>query len=176
MTVPVDKLCQHLTTTTRDLEHLGASTWKRFDEWADSPKQARDILRGGGLGEARSDDDTENARLDRLAAGYHRELDQLTRRVEADLARLRQLLRIANPDRPRSLRPGELTDSQLVADGWCPSCFRDDQHLAPVAEGRYKDRCRGCGDLRGRERRDPTMDELRLMHSRGKPLRQRVSA
>lgn len=175
----VDQLHGMLTTTTRDLEHLGVQTWRAFADWTSSPQHARDTLRGGGLaspdGDGRSDDRIENARLDRQAAAYHDELDRLTRRLDVDLQRLRILLRIANPDRPSSLRPGELTNAQLIADGWCPSCFRNHQHLNPLAQGRYSDRCRTCGDFRGRAGRDPNLDELRLMHSRGKSLRQRIA-
>lgn len=171
--MPPDRVHAALTATSRDVQLMGPTAWRRFTDWETHPHHGRDILRGGGIGDGKSDDRLDDERLDRQAAGYRDELDRLTRRIDADLHRLRTLLRVANPDRPSTLRPGELTNAQLIADGWCPSCFRDDQHLAPLAEGRYRDRCRACGDLRGREGREPTMDELRLMHSRGKRIRQR---
>lgn len=173
--IPVDKLRQRFLTSANNLAHLGASTWQRFDDWADNPAIARDALRGGGLGNGKNDDRLEDERLDRQAAAYQHELDTLTRRLEADHHRLDTLLRIANPDRPSSLRPGELTNAQLIADGWCPSCFRHDKHLAPIAEGRYRDRCRPCGEHRASTGGDPSLEDLRIMHSRGKRVRQRIA-
>lgn len=173
--IPVDKLHASLTVTDRDLLHMGATTWRRFLEWEKPTQPARDSLRGGGFGEGKTDTRLEDEHDDRQASRYHHELHELTERIDRDLARLRTLLRIANPDRPRSLRPGDLTTTQLIADGWCPSCFRNDQHLNPVAEGRYRDRCRACGEHRAATGTDPSLDDLKTMHTRGKRTRQRIA-
>ncbi len=170
--IPVPTLHSSHVSTSRDLERLGLSTWERFDAWTKNPAMARDALRGGGLGEnGQTTDQAEDARLDRQAAGYLDELDRLTKRMYADNNRLRTLLRIANPDAPRSGRPGDLSTVELAADGWCPSCYRDDRYLSLIAKGRYSDRCRPCGEFRAAARRDPTVDELRVMHKRSKVRR-----
>lgn len=173
--VAVDRLHQQLRVTADDLTHLGATTWRRFADWQEHPDHGRSTLRGGGLADAKTDDRIQDEQLDRQAARYFDELATITRRLEADLSRLRQLFRIANPDRPPSLTTGELSTAQLIADGWCPSCFRNDKHLTPIAQGRYRDRCRQCGEYRAATGRDPSLQDLRIMHSRGKRLRQHLT-
>lgn len=171
-TVDPDKLTDALTEALRTWRPLGESTIDRFAAWEHAPQPASGE-RGGGDGGATSDDTARDRLDDRQASRYRHELATLTQRIHADLSRLTTLVQIAHPDQPRVLRHSDMTAAQLIADGWCPSCFRDDRYLEPVAEGRYRDRCRRCGEHRAATGKDPSLDDLRIMHSRGKRLRHR---
>jgi hypothetical protein len=126
------------------------------------------------LGGATPDEALKERREDRQAAGYKQELDTLTRRITADMARLRFIIHQACPDRPKHLATVDMTAVQLVADGWCPSCFRDDQHLSPISirpstgEPYYRDRCRPCGEWKAANREDPPLEVLRTRHRGGR--------
>lgn len=173
--IPPDLLTESLADALRKWRALGPGTVQRFTDWQTAPRTDDDGERGGGNGGTTSKDALRDRLEDRQAAAYHAELSTLTNRLDADLRRLVRLIGFAHPDQPRVLHHRDLSATQLAADGWCPSCFRDNGWLEPVAEGRYRDRCRGCGETRGREGRDPSVDELRIMHSRGKSLRQRIA-
>lgn len=167
-------LAEALNRTEAELLHFGSTTWQRVHDWTTSGRLPAPATRGGGLGTATPDDDLSDRREDRAAAAYKHELDTLTKRIDADLHRLRRIIAITNPDKPKELRHSDMTTAQLIADGWCPSCFRDNRHLSPLAAGRYSDRCRPCGEYRARENQDPPMDALRIIHTKGKALRQRI--
>jgi hypothetical protein len=71
-----------------------------------------------------------------VAARYRRELDTITKRLEADCRRLVALVEVAHPPK---------TDQQVKL---CRSCARakiDEE----TADGRYKLACRFCGDWHG---------------------------
>lgn len=169
--IPADSLTGALTDATRKWRALGDSTTSRFADWTTAPTHDNGE-RGGGNGHP-SDDRLRDLLDDRQAARYQAELAALANRLYSDLHRLVRLVGIAHPDQPRVLQHRDLTAAQLVADGWCPSCFRDDGNLTHVAEGRYTDRCRVCGEHRAATHRDPSLDDLRIMHARGKRPRQR---
>lgn len=172
--IPAHQLHEQMQTAEAILVRSGSLMWQRADDWRKHKRLPNDSTRGGGTGEAVGLDKMRERMEDQQAGAYYDELATLSDRLSADLNRLRFLEKILVPDKPRPLRPGDMTTAQLIADGWCPSCFRDNDHLAPLAEGRYSDRCRPCGETRGRERRDPTLEELRIMHAKGKSLRQRI--
>lgn len=169
-----DKLHLKLRESVGRLERQGASTWQRFRDWRKPAELPKDSTRGGGNGGADSEDRRRDRLDERLATHYYAELGTLTDRIYSDLHRLDRLMEIANPDRPRHMSNTNMTAAQLIADGWCPSCFRDGHHLTPLAAGRYSDRCRACGEHRSANDRDPSIEELRIMHAKGKRLRQRV--
>lgn len=112
-----------------------------------------------------SERDEADRRDAAAAARYKTELTTLTRRIEADLTRLGRIIGICNPPTPKNLQARDMQVAQVEADGWCGSCWRDDQHLEPVAEGRYRGRCRPCGDWRGENGADPPVPLLKLRHS-----------
>ena len=169
--VDPDTITDALTEALRTWRPLGASTIDRFTDW-ERPRLPDSQERGGGDGGAASVDTIRDRIEDHRATRYAEELSHLLRRLNSDLNRLVTLVQIAHPE-PRVLRHSDMTATQLVADGWCPSCFRDDRYLEPITPGRYRDRCRRCGDFRAATGKDPSVDELRIMHSRGKRLRQR---
>lgn len=168
------QLAEAMARTEADLHHYGPATWERLHDWTTAGRMPAPATRGGGLGTATPEDHLSDRREDRAAAAYQAELDTLTKRIDADLHRLRRIIAIANPDKPKELRHSDMTAAQLIADGWCPSCFRDNHHFSALAAGRYSDRCRPCGEYRARENQDPPMDALRIMHTKGKALRQRI--
>lgn len=170
--IPPDKLTDLFSDVVRKWRALGPSTVQRFADWEQAPHHTTDERGGGG---APTDNKIRDLLGDRQAAAYLAELRALTDRLSSDMHRLLRLVEIAHPDQPRVLRLRDLSESQLVADGWCPSCFRDDGHLAPIAEGRYASRCRLCGEHKAATGKDPSPEELRIMHSRGKRLRQRTA-
>lgn len=171
-TVDPDKLTDALTEALRTWRPLGASTIDRFAAWQ-QPRLPDTGERGGGDGGTAAIDTIKDRIENSQATRYAHELATLTQRIHADLARLTTLVQIAHPDQPRVLRHSDMTATQLIADGWCPSCFRDDGYLEPITPNRYRDRCRRCGDFRAASGKDPSVDELRIMHSRGKRLRHR---
>lgn len=168
------RLAEDLDVTAKELRNDGPCTWQRVHDWTTAGRMPAPATRGGGLGAATPEDDLSDRRDDRAAAAYQLELDTLTRRIDSDVHRLRRIIAITNPDRPKELRHSEMTSAQLIADGWCPSCFRDNRYLEPLAAGRYSDRCRPCGEYRARENQDPPQDALRIIHTKGKALRKRV--
>lgn len=170
--VDPDTITNALTEALRTWRPLGSSTIDRFTDW-ERLRLPDSQERGGGDGGTASDDTVKDRRDDWQTNQYARELAALTSRLRTDLARLTALVQIAHPDQPRALRHSDVTAAQLIADGWCPSCYRDAQYLEPVAEGRYRDRCRRCGEHRAATGKDPSLDDLRIMHSRGKRLRHR---
>lgn len=173
-TVDPDMLTDALTEALRTWRPLGASTIDRFAAWQ-QPRLPDTGERGGGDGGTAAIDTIKDRIENSQANRYAHELDQLTSRLCSDLARLTTLVQIAHPGQPRVLRHSDMTATQLIADGWCPSCYRDDQYLEPVAEGRYRDRCRRCGEHRAATGKDPSLDDLRIMHARGKRPRQRIA-
>lgn len=169
--VDPDTITDALTEALRTWRPLGSSTIDRFTDW-EQPRLPDSQERGGGDGGTASVDTIRDRIEDHQANRYAEELSHLLRRLNSDLNRLVTLVQIAHPE-PRVLRHSDMTAAQLVADGWCPSCFRDNRYLEPITPGRYRDRCRRCGDFRAASGKDPSVDELRIMHSRGKRLRQR---
>lgn len=170
--VDPDTITDALTEALRVWRPLGESTIDRFAAWQ-QPRLPDTGERGGGDGGAAAIDTIKDRIENSQANRYAAELAALTSRLRTDLARLTTLVQIAHPDQPRVLRHSDMTAAQLIADGWCPSCFRDNRYLEPITPGRYRDRCRRCGDFRAASGKDPSVDELRIMHSRGKRLRQR---
>ena len=64
-----------------------------------------------------------------------------------------------------NLAPPEPDDS--CPDGCCLSCWRHEHTMTPTAEGRYRDRCRWCGDFRGEHGIDPPLAVLVARHTPG---------
>ena len=127
-----------LQTTERKVHTHGDVTWGRIGDWVKPQRPPSDDSRGGGVRDGKSDDRLHEEHLDRQASRYNSELDKLTDRLAADLNRLQELIRIANPEVPRS----------EIGAG-CRSCQRDGGRYEPIAPGRYKHACRFCGDWRG---------------------------
>lgn len=174
-----DVLADRLQDVAVLLRAQGGVTWERVDDWTsarmpravepdddDMEQRARD---------GRSDDDEDNRREDAAAARYKGELAGLTKRMDADAARLTRIVSICNPDHPEGLKNRDLLAAQVAADGWCVSCWRNDQHLTEITlrpekdptKKRYpfyRDTCRPCGDYKKENGQYPPPSVLRHWH------------
>ena len=177
-----DKLADHLTNTAQAVRARGDVTWGRVHDWTLPGRMPARGERGGGMGPGAPDERIDDRREDAAAARYHTEMQALTKRLDADLARLTRIISICCPVPPKTLANRDLLAAQVAADGWCVSCWRDDQHLTPITTQRtrngtevplYKDRCRWCGEWRSHSRQDPPLDVLQAHHE-GRRIRVRA--
>lgn len=125
-----------------------------------------DVLRREG----RSDIEEEDRKGDAAASRYKAELSKLTDGIGARLSRLTTIVNICNPERPGRITKGDQTAAQVAAEGWCVSCWRDDQTFEMLATGQYRDRCRFCGDWKGAHGEDPPVWLLRKRRIHGKRM------
>lgn len=143
------------------LRSQGGVTWERVTDWetATDPRlhvpEPRDEEGEARVRQGRSDVDEEDRKGDAAAARYRSELTSLAGRVYADLARIETIITVCNPDQPERLANRDLLAAQVAAEGWCPSCWRDDQHLQEIelrkSTGKpyYRGLCRWCGGWKG---------------------------
>jgi hypothetical protein len=149
-----DSLHTSLAQTAHKVRTLGDRTWQRVDDWTRTDQVAKDSTRGGGLGSGRSDYSLEEQRLDRQAAAYRSELAAITKRLDADLHRLRTIVDIANPEAPKTI------------DAGCRSCARHEGMYEPVHVGYYRDACRFCGEWKAAHEGDwPPLAVVRWHHN-----------
>lgn len=140
-------LAGELEALATELRSSGDVLWQRSSDWVRVETRSGDGERGGGLGDAVSEDAIGEKIADRQASRYHSELLNLLPRLFADARRARAVVEIVCPSQPRKLKGQELTVAQAAAEGWCASCHRDDGFIEPVhPQGRYKDWCRFCGE------------------------------
>lgn len=168
-------LAAKLLEVAQDLKAHGDLAQTKSHDWTFGPRKV-DMAgeRGGGLAEAQPEDRANETLEDRRAAKVHGRYLHALEALRQAAIDVDVLHKVILPGQPRHLHHSDMTAVQLIADGWCPSCFRDNRHLAPLAAGRYSDRCRPCGEHRAREGQDPPMDALRIIHTKGKALRQRI--
>ena len=165
-------LAGRMARTAGLLTEHGELVWQRAHDWTVQGRMPANGVRGGGLSDpdAGELDDRQAERAeDRKAARYQAELETLTARMDADLARLQAIIGICCPSPSRSVAQGDMLAAQVAADGWCVSCWRDDQALVPItlrASGVpvFRDLCRWCGDWRAVHRQVPPLRLLRLHH------------
>lgn len=129
--------------------------------------------------DAETDDRIDDRREDAAAARYKGELTQIAQRMSADAARLRAIMAICNPSPPKNLATRDMQQAQVAADGWCISCYRDDQFLEPIAlrpakapapsRPYYRDNCRWCGAFHSEHGVAPPVTLLRL-HHKARPI------
>lgn len=174
-----DRLADTLEAAAHHVRQQGNLTWGRTSDWTTAGRMPSTGVNGGGLGEATPDETNGDMREDRAAARYHDELDKLTARLDADLHRLTRIMNICCPPPPKSLQSKDMLAAQVAADGWCLSCWRDDQHLEPISvrptgQAYYRDRCRPCGQWRNEHGEDPPPDILRARHT-GRRIRVKAS-
>lgn len=170
MTLTPEQLVHQLLTTASAIQSHGDTTWQRTHDWQRFILPSRGE-RGGGLPEdAVLDDQLADRQEDRQASRYHTELLALIHRIHTDTSRLQRLQGIANPPTPRTIKNRDLMAAQVAADGYCLSCWRNNQHLTPIetrpnGEPYYRDRCRWCGEYKAAHRDDPPLEYLRLRHA-----------
>lgn len=149
----------------------GPDTWTRVADWETAkmpaPVERDDDDQAERRKAGRSAEDEEDRRGDAVASRYRAELAALTKRLDADMARVARIIDVCNPPRPDQLMRHDMLLAQVAAEGYCVSCWRDDQTLVEVAKGRYRDRCRHCGEFRAAEGQDPPQSLLVKAHERG---------
>lgn len=175
------------------LQQYGPQTWRRVLDWEqrelprsepdDEDEDAREARK-----QATSDERREDIASDAHASLYAEEMRRLTTRIQArqrllekgchaladDLSRLDRIVSIANPDAPATVLSKDMLAAQVAADGWCISCWKDEQHLTkittrPSGEPWYKDLCRPCGQYKAENGELPPLDVLRQRHGKSKP-------
>jgi hypothetical protein len=174
------KLLEEIDQAARDLRAVGYDgmtqaewTWLRVDNWLAPGRVPKRGESGGGSGDEKPEDRLRELADDRAASRYKPELAALTERLASDLHRLRRIVEITNPARPKHVGSRDMLAAQAAADGWCISCFRAEQHLNPIAlrpdgSAYYRDRCRACGEWRATNGEDPPLDVLRTRHAGGR--------
>lgn len=144
---------EQLAKTLGAQRALGFLTWQRVQDWVKEDRTYGDSNRGGGVGNAKTDDRLREQLDDEQASMYFPELNQLSRRLDADLRRLRRIIAIANPVSPKA-----------QPDAGCRSCFRDGGTYEPVHAGRYRNACRFCGEWRAEHGDWPPLTVIRWRH------------
>lgn len=166
----LDELDQLRERVRRD----GDLLWQRTADWV-KIQQPPAGERGGGTS-APADDALRERMLDRMASKYHDELRQLTRRLHDDASRYNRIADIVLP-KPAVSVGNHMQAAQVAAEGWCVSCWRNDQTCEPIAkrpsgEPYYRDRCRPCGAWKAEHGQDPPLPILKLRHE-GRRVTQR---
>lgn len=169
----VRALLAALSGATGHLWDHGDLLWQRTADWEKTKRIAPPSLREDDE-EQVSDREAEERQGDALADRFRPEVRQLAKRIRTDLARLAQIDAIVIRAQPERLKNRDLLAAQAAADGWCLSCFRDDQFLSPIAvrpgtnQPYYRDRCRPCGEWKSANGEDPPIDVLRTRHRGGR--------
>lgn len=113
----------------------------------------------------------DNATNPDPAADIHDRLLRTLTTIETTGHTLLDLLHAATPRRPITpARDRRHTQAQLIAEGWCTSCHRHDQHLTPIevrpdGSRYYATMCRWCGSFTADYRRLPPLMLLELRHT-----------
>jgi hypothetical protein len=174
-----DLLADRMRAATIVQERNGPVTWERVEAWELPGRMPARGERGGGLVDAETDERIDDRREDAAAARYKPELAALTKRLEADLARLTRIHQICNPEPAKSLATRDMQVAQVEADGWCGHCWSDDQFLEPIAlrpsvapipsRPYYRGLCRWCGSFKREHGTLPPIALLRKHHG-SKPI------
>lgn len=168
MTRPMQALEDDLRRTLLLFPDKADLMWSRTVDWQRIRPPSTEE-RGGGSGGAASDQAVEDRLGDAAAARYHDELKALVRRLTTDLRRLQRIAGIVLPAQPRKIQGRDMLAAQVAAEGWCVSCWRDDQYLHPIEKDpkghkRHRDLCRFCGGWKAEHGDLPPMDVLRRLH------------
>lgn len=160
------------------LEHQGQLAWDTMDGWQTGPRKAPEQgIRGGGAGEAGAEDRKDEA-MQRIRAARRfqafrvrlAEIDSLAQELIRDVD-------IACPPHPATLRNAAtdnldpITAAEAAIDGWCSSCWRNDQQHVPIEVERktglryHRDLCRWCGSFKAKYKIDPPLILLKLRHA-----------
>lgn len=165
--VALGRLLQELG---RRIEAEGETAGERFAQWQRTREIPRDSNRGGGNGGVVYEDARIDRREDQYAAALRDRWLRCNTKLLALAGEAEWLLDAAKVTKALGK---DRSAAQAAADGWCISCFRDDQHLTPIGlrptgEPYYRDRCRGCGEWRASTGEDPPLEVLRTRHRGGR--------
>jgi hypothetical protein len=170
-------LADRLEDCSRAVRANGGLTWERCEDWNHPGRLPTRGERGGGLRDGVTDEALDDRREDAAASRYKAELAEITRRLDADTARLKTIIRICNPSPPKTLASKDLLVAQVAADGWCVSCYRREQFLEPITMQTarngamvpiYRDLCRPCGKWKSENGELPSMEVLQTWHRGGR--------
>lgn len=154
------------------LRRQGEVTWGRVSDWetARMPafREPLDDDQDAAVRAGRSVRDEEDRKGDAAAARYRDEVDGLASRLLKQSQRLCTIITVCNPDRPKHLGNRDLQAAQVAAEGWCVSCWQDDQTFELSAGGRYRNHCRFCGEWKAANGQDPPVWLLRKRRIHGK--------
>lgn len=106
--------------------------------------------------------------------GFHDRLRRAIHEFEKQAAIIVQIVKLATPQGTTVLE----SPAQVAVEGWCRSCWRDQQHLEPIAvdrdgQRRYRDLCRRCGEwATAHQNQHPPLAVLRVWHQ-GRRLSER---
>lgn len=149
-----DRLQDIATVVRRD----GPVAWERVEDWTvarmPAHREPLDDDQEERARSGRSEVDEDDRREDAAAARYKDELRTVVSRVVADLNRVETIISVCCPTPSKHLSNRDLLVAQVAAEGFCVSCWRDDQFLFEIElQGNgtpyYKDLCRWCGSWKG---------------------------
>jgi hypothetical protein len=163
------KLHLLLTDLAKTVDRHGTTTWRHVDDWRKEQRISTDSTRGGGNGSGASKDQLDERRADHAAAVLYDRLEAAIERLADDLITVGHIITEAIPIAIAKAKPQQLA-AQAAADGWCRSCFRDDQHLEPITtrpDGTpyHRDLCRWCGTWQAEHDQLPPVDILAQRHA-----------
>jgi hypothetical protein len=157
----------------RRLAAHGDLLWQRTSDWERMQTDPTPQGEYEGVERIQSDLEAEDRAGDAAAARYKHELRTLASRLRNDLGRLVQIDETVVRAQPKKLLGRDMLLAQVAAEGWCVSCWRDDQHLVPIekrASGPqkgspyYRDLCRFCGGWKAEHGQEPPLDVLQRRH------------
>jgi hypothetical protein len=176
----IDLLAARLRMLGELLERDGRAVWSTTADWQRGARAANldPDARGNRTwtdpetGECYPvpNDPTGDAATDRdPAADMHDQLLAALAGIDSDAAVLWDLMHAATVRTPQPHK-ADKSRSHLIAEGWCVSCHRNDQHMTPIEErptgGRYyAAMCRWCGSFAADYGRMPPTALLQLRHA-----------
>lgn len=173
--IDADRYAESLLLTLTMVHTRGHVTWERVNDWASTKGMPSQWTPGEDeddeiAREGRSEIDDDERRGDAAASRYNAEVSAILNRTTADLARLRRIITVCNPDSPKHLANRDMLLAQVAAEGLCVNCWLDDQYLQeiqlqPSGVPFYKNLCRGCGEWKAAHGKVPPLSILVLRHA-----------
>jgi hypothetical protein len=160
----IEDLADYMTDVAVELRKQGGATEAVLHDWAAPGHMPTAGERGGGLVDAEPDFTLAQRREAAEAGRLQKEWRTRTRRILADLHWLEQTMQTANPPETTRLRFSDLSAAQVAAEGYCVSCIRAGVNTV-TAKGRYRDRCRFCGEWEAEHKKDPPVALVELRAS-----------
>lgn len=152
----------------RNLESHGTVAWQNVEDWRREQRHlTTDSTRGGGSGEHAANQARDRREEERVSQLYDRLTAAVTAAMDA-ITLVDTLVTETIPLRTPKTKPALLA-AQIAAEGWCRSCYRDDQHLEPITtrpDGTpfFRDLCKWCGYWQAEHGQLPSADVLRQRH------------
>lgn len=158
-------------------EAKGYLAWDAMAGWKPGPQPAPSSgVRGGGGSETQAEDRRAEAAQARSAAKRFEEFRAHLAALEKYAREVMRDIDIACPpdlEELKSRRTGTYeadTAADVAADGWCASCWRNDQQMVRREKDRrdmyfYKSYCRWCGLFKAKHGIEPPLPLLEARHA-----------